>query len=166
MSMALENINTMKHYIYILIAACLLSCNSESGNDCFQKSGNIIQEEFMVSTFEKILVNRDVELILKEGPDVIVIVETGENLINDVEVEVVNNELILTDNNSCNFVRDYLSTKVYVTAPNITHIRTSTQYDISSDGILNYNNLRSYFVTTFLVFGVLPSEMRSSGGRK
>jgi len=144
MSMALENINKMKHYIYILIAACLLSCNSESGNDCFQKSGNIIQEEFMVSAFEKILVNRDVELILKEGPDVIVIVETGENLMNDVEVEVVNNELILTDNNSCNFVRDYVSTKVYVTAPNITHIRTSTQYDISSDGILNYNNLRLF----------------------
>jgi len=144
MNMTSKNLNKMKHYIYIFIAACILSCNSENGNDCFQKSGNIIQEEFMVSNFERILVNRDIELILKEGSDAIVVVETGENLMNDVDVEVVNNELILTDNNTCNYVRDYVSTKVYVTAPNITHIRTSTQYDISSDGVLNYNNLRLF----------------------
>jgi len=142
--MTLENKSKMKYYIYILITVCMLSCNSESANDCFQNSGNSIQEEFIVIAFEKILVNRDVELILKEGPDVKVIVETGKNLMNDVVVEVVNNELRLTDNNSCNFVRDYVSTKVYVTAPNITHIRSSTQYDISSDGILNYNSLRLF----------------------
>ena len=63
---------------------------------------------------------------------------------NDVIVEVVNNELRLTDNNNCNYVRDYVSTKVYITAPNITHIRSSTQYDISSDGILNYDDLRLF----------------------
>lgn len=134
----------MKKILYIFIATLILSCNSESGIDCFQKSGNIVQEEFMVSTFEKILVNRNIELILKEGSDIHVIVEAGENLMNDVEVEVVNNELRLTDNNNCNYVRDYVSTKVYVIAPNITHIRSSTQYDISSDGILNYNDLRLF----------------------
>ncbi|MFD2822101.1 head GIN domain-containing protein [Lacinutrix iliipiscaria] len=132
----------MKHYIYLILALCILSCDSESANDCFQESGNSIQEEFIVSDFEKILVNRNVELILKEGPDIQVIIETGENLLNDIDVKVVNNELQLTDNNICNYVRDYASTKVYVTAPNITHIRSSTQFDISSDGVLNYDSLR------------------------
>jgi hypothetical protein len=144
MDIILENKNKMKYYIYVLIVTCIFSCNSENTNDCFQNSGNIIQEEFIVTNFEKILVKRDVELILKEGTDIEVIVETGENLMNDIEVEVVNNELRLTDNNSCNFVRDYVSTKVFVTAPNITHLRSSTQYDISSDGILNYNSLRLF----------------------
>ena len=39
-------------------------------------------------------------------------------------------------------MRDYGVTKVFVTAPNLTEIRSSTQYDISSDGILNYDSLK------------------------
>jgi len=134
----------MKKIIYILTVLFIFSCNSEDANDCFQKAGNIVQEEVVVTSFEKILVNRDVALILKEGPDFEVIIETGENLLNDVTVEVVNNELRLTDNNNCNYVRDYGTTKVYVTAPNISEIRSSTQYDISSDGVLNYDNLNLF----------------------
>src|SRR5690606_14625748 len=70
-----------------------------------------------------------------------VIIETGKNLLNDVEAEVVDGQLILTDNNSCNYVRGYGITKVYVTSPNITEIRSSTQYDISSGGVLTYSSL-------------------------
>ncbi len=124
-----------------LVLLFLFTCNSEDANDCFQTSGRIIQETVDVVSFERILVNRDIELIIKEGPGYKVTIETGENLINDVKVEIIGNQLVLTDNNSCNFVRDYGITKIYVEAPNLTEIRTSTQYDISSDGILNYNAL-------------------------
>jgi len=128
-------------YLFILL---FLACNSEDANDCFQTSGNLIQQEVTVSSFERIIVHRDIELIIKEAPEYKVVVESGENLINDVIVEVVGNQLILTDNNSCNFVRDYGITKVFVEAPNLTEISTSTQYDISSDGVLNYDNLTLY----------------------
>lgn len=131
----------MKKYIYILTLISLLACDSESASDCFQTSGPIIQKEITVSPFKKILVHRDIELIIKEGLEYEVVLETGENLMNDVEAFVVNNELILTDNNSCNYIRDYGITKLYVTAPNLTTIRSSTQYDISSDGILNFPNI-------------------------
>ncbi len=127
-----------------LVLLFLFTCNSEDANDCFQTSGNIIQETVDVVSFERILVNRDIELIIKEGPDYKVTIETGENLINDVKVEIIGNQLVLTDNNSCNFVRDYGITKIYVEAPNLKEIRSSTQYDISSDGVLNYNALQLY----------------------
>jgi len=119
----------------------LFTCDSENAGDCFQTTGNIIQQEFTVSSFDKILVNRDIELIIKEGFSDIVIVETGENLLNDVKVEVIDSQLILTDNNVCNYARAYGVTKVYVTASNVTEIRSSTQYDIKSDGVLTYPNL-------------------------
>lgn len=119
----------------------IFACDSENAADCFQTTGTIIQQEFTVTGFNKILVNRNVELIIKEGSTEKVVVETGKNLLNDVQVEVVDNQLILTDDNICNFVRDYGVTKVYVTAPNITEIRSSTQYDIKSDGVLAYPNL-------------------------
>lgn len=131
----------MKKLLYIVVLGLLFACDSEDANDCFQKSGNIIQQEVVVADFEKIFVNRNIELILKEAPETHVLIETGENLINDVEVVVINNQLRVIDNNSCNFVRDYQPTKIYVSAPNITEIRSSTQFDISSDGVLNYSKL-------------------------
>ena len=131
----------MKKIIYILIVVLIFACNSEDASDCFQTEGDIIQQEVVVNSFKKILVNRDIELIVKEGSEYKVIIETGENLLNDVLATVVDNELQLTDNNGCNYVRDYGITKVYVTAPNITEIRNSSQYEVSSEGILTYPDL-------------------------
>ena len=128
----------MKKLTYILILVLLFSCNSENTSDCFQSTGTMIQQEITLDSFDKILVNRDIELILKEGLEQKVVIETGKNLLNDVDAVVVDGQLILTDNNSCNYVRNYGVTKVYITSPNITEIRSSTQYDVSSDGVLTY----------------------------
>ncbi len=131
----------MKKLYYIILFGLLASCNSENAGDCFQTTGAIIQQEIELDSFDKILVNRDVELIVKEGNLQKVVIETGKNLMNDVEAMVIDGKLILTDNNSCNYVRKYGITKVYITSPNITEIRSSTQYDISSDGVLTYPTL-------------------------
>ncbi len=131
----------MKKLAYILCILLIFACDSESASDCFQTTGTIIQKEIPISSFETILVNRDIELIIKDGSDHGIILETGENLINDIEVNVVENELQLTDSNTCNYFRDYGITKIYVTSPNIESIRSSTQYDISSEGILTYPNM-------------------------
>lgn len=131
----------MKKTIYIFSLFILFSCNSENAGDCFQTAGVLMTQEFTVGVFTKILVNRDIELIIKEGSPQEVIVETGKNLINDVTIEVVEDQLILTDNNTCNFVRDYGVTKVYITAENISEIRSMTQYDITSIGVLTYPEL-------------------------
>ncbi|WP_242202690.1 head GIN domain-containing protein [Aestuariivivens insulae] len=131
----------MKNIIYILVLMLFFACDSEKANDCFQKTGAIVQNEIVVAAFDKILVNRDIELIVKEGATQKVVVETGKNLISDVEAVVTDGQLTLTDNNTCNYVRGYGMTKVYITSPNITEIRSSTQYDISSDGVLTYPSL-------------------------
>jgi len=131
----------MKRLIYIC-AFLIFACNSEDANDCFQTSGSIIQQEVDVVDFERVLVNRDIELIITEAPEYKVTIETGENLLNDVNAEVIGDRLVLTDNNNCNYVRDYGITKIYVEAPNLTEIRTSSQYEVSSNGVLTYPNLR------------------------
>ncbi|MCX7551773.1 head GIN domain-containing protein [Xanthomarina sp. F2636L] len=131
----------MKKLLYIFILVSFFACDSEDTNDCFQKSGDIVQQEVTVPDFHKIFVNRNIELILKEAAETHVLIETGKNLLNDIEVVVVDNQLRVVDNNTCNFIRDYKPTKIYVSAPNITQIRCSTQYDILSDGVLNYSNL-------------------------
>ncbi|GAA4893768.1 hypothetical protein GCM10023311_17950 [Flaviramulus aquimarinus] len=132
----------MKKIIYIIVFSLIIACDSENSGDCFQKAGPIIQQEIELSDFNKILVNRDIELIIKEGAMQSVVIETGQNLMNDVTAIVADDKLTLTDNNACNYIRDYGITKVYVTSPNITEIRSSTQYEVSSDGVLTYPNLK------------------------
>lgn len=131
----------MKRLVNILFLILIFACDSENAGDCFQKTGTIIQSEVTLDAFDKILVNRDIELVIDQGITQKVIIETGKNLLNDVEAKVENGQLILTDNNTCNYVRDYGITKVYVTSPNIAEIRSSTQYDVISNGVLTYPNL-------------------------
>ncbi|MBU2995106.1 DUF2807 domain-containing protein [Cellulophaga baltica] len=130
-----------KYFILTLICLIFFGCDSESVSDCFQSSGDIIQEEITLESFTKITVFQNVKLILKDGDEQKVILETGENLRNDISLEVSDDRLIVTNDNSCNFVRDYELTIVYVTSPNISEIRSSTGYPIESDGVLNYDSL-------------------------
>ena len=57
----------MKKLLYIILLVFLFSCNSENAGDCFRTSGSIIQQEVALDVFDKILVNRDIELIIEEG---------------------------------------------------------------------------------------------------
>lgn len=132
----------MKNFVYLVAMVFLFSCNGENVPDCFQNSGSIVQQEFVVEFFDKITVFERIELVVKDDPTPKVIVETGKNLMNDIEVRVENGRLILINNNACNLTRNYGITKVYVSSPNLTEIQNSSGLNVMSDGILNYANLR------------------------
>ncbi|MGM5468707.1 head GIN domain-containing protein [Flavobacteriaceae bacterium LMO-SS05] len=132
----------MKNLIYILITMVLLSCNGDNVPDCFQNSGAIVQQEFEVDAFDKITVFERVELIVTDEPTQKVVVETGEYLLNDIEVKVIDGRLMVTNNNGCNLTRNYGITKVYVSSPNLTEIQNSSGLTVSSNGVLNYSSLK------------------------
>ena len=131
----------MKKLAYISCFILLISCNKENVSNCLQTAGKIVQQEITVDTFDKILVNKRVELIITDGPVQKVVIETGKNLLPDVEVKVVNKQLILTNNNTCNFFRDYGLTKIHVTSPNINTIRNASEQRVISNGTLTYPSL-------------------------
>jgi hypothetical protein len=131
----------IKKSYYILVLIICISCSSENLNGCFQASGSIIETTFPVSGFTKIQIEGEVSLIIKQGAVQEVLLETGENLLSDIYVNVEGETLIIRDGNTCNFVRDYGITKVFVTTPNINQLRNSSTYDITSDGILDFPDL-------------------------
>jgi hypothetical protein len=128
----------------LLISIVLLFTHCEKPYDCIKSSGSIKSKVFEGLTFTKLLVNKRIGVVITEGPDYFVEVKTGENLINDIEVTVTGDLLTLTDNTSCNWVRDYGETVVYITAPNIIQINSKTEQNISSNGILHYSNLHIF----------------------
>ena len=155
----------MKKLAYIVITVFILSCNSSSAPDCFQNSGEIIQKEFPVETFTKVTVFERIELIIKEGPAHSVLVETGEFLLDEIEVEVKDGRLLLNNNNGCNLTRDFGITKIYITAPNLTEIRSSTGLPTRSDGVLTYPNITIFsenFSDDFHADGLIKLQIENT----
>jgi len=129
---------TMKNIFLFLLIITIYSCNP---SDCFESTGDIIEKEIELETFDKINVGNEVTLIIKQGITQKIVIKTGENLIDDVTAEVIDGKLYLKDESSCNLTRDYAVTKIYVTSPNIKEIRSNTARDIISDGILSFDRL-------------------------
>ncbi len=125
----------------ILFTFLMVSCNGEKVPDCFQNAGDMVRRPVDVSNFTTITVFENLNVVLKQGDEPLVEIETGEYLLSDVSAEVEDGRLILRNENSCNYVREYGLTTVYVTSPNITEIRSSTGLLISSDGVLAYPSL-------------------------
>ena len=125
----------------LLMIISFQSCNSENAPDCFQDTGEITREVVSVADFDKITVFENVTLVIQQGSTQKVEIETGEYLRNEVQAIVENGRLVLTDTNDCNYVREYGTTIVYVTTPNLSEIRSSTGFPIKSDGVLSFNSL-------------------------
>ncbi|MEO9891603.1 head GIN domain-containing protein [Aurantibacter sp.] len=133
------------------------SCNSESSSDCLQKSGDLILQEITVPEFSKITVYEKIVLVVKEGTTQKVEIETGENLLNDISVTVEDDRLLLRNDNGCNLFREYGITKIHVTSPNITQIRSSSGLPIQSDGVLNYQSIE-LLTESYLVPDALTTD--------
>ncbi|TBW30331.1 head GIN domain-containing protein [Gramella sp. KN1008] len=131
----------MRKFLGLIMILLISGCSSEEAPDCFQTAGAIIQEEVKLDPFTEIMVYERVKLFIEQGDKQKVVIETGENLINDVAVRVQDGRLILRNENACNLFREYEITKVYVTSPNINWIQTSTASAIESIGTLSYPEL-------------------------
>jgi hypothetical protein len=125
----------IKNVTYLIFIFLIVSCNVK---DCFEPDGTIITRDIDVGNFNKIIVGNEISLIIKQGTEQKVTVKTGENLIDNISVNVVDEQLQLEDENSCNLTRDYATTTVIVTSPNIKEIRSNTSRSIKSEGVLKF----------------------------
>ena len=128
----------MKRWIILSLALLLFACNSEDAGDCLQTTGDIIIEEFTVGAFTKVRIEDDVSLVIRQGPVRQVLIETGENLLNDVSVSVEGDILVIRDSNRCNFFRDYGVTRAIVTTPELTEIRNASEFNVVGQGVLRF----------------------------
>lgn len=140
--MELDYNNIIMKKIILLFGLVFLSMGCSKPSECIESTGSIITKNFTVADFDKIIVYQGISLVLTEGPVYNVEVQTGENLLSNIEVKVLNGLLSLKDKSNCNWVRDYGNTVVYVTSPYIIELHSKTERTISSNGVLNYPILR------------------------
>lgn len=132
----------MKKLIFLFfVSLAIYGCDTEDAPDCLQTAGKIITKELSVSSFEEIIVFERVKLFIQQGDVHKVVVETGENLLPEVSINVENNRLSIRNNNSCNLVRDYEITKVFVTTPNLSWLQNSSGSTLESIGTIKADSL-------------------------
>lgn len=134
----------MNKALYIFLLIVTTSCGISE--DCFKGNGNRITQTFSIEGFSKIKVYDGISLVVKEGPYYEVKIVTSDNIINEIDVQLTEDMLVVKDNSTCNIARDYGQTTVYVTTPNLTELHSRTEQDITSDGVLNYPNLKLYSI--------------------
>ncbi len=142
----------------LFLFVLFISCNSENAPDCFQNAGDLVRVEVELPNFTTITVFEKLNLVLRQGEEQRVEIESGELLINEISAEVENGRLAVRNDNGCNFVRDFGISTIYVTSPNITEIRSSTGLLISSDGVLSYPSL------TLLAESFVNTESETTDG--
>jgi hypothetical protein len=133
----------MKYKFYILLFIITTSCGISE--DCFKGSGNKISQSFPLEGFTKVKVHEGVGLIIKEGPSYEVRIETSDNIIDNIEINLEGEQLVVKDRSTCNIARDYGQTTVYVTVPDGTllpiipelELHCKTEQKIQSEGILH-----------------------------
>jgi hypothetical protein len=142
----------MKKILLIATAFFLFqSCNRPS--DCVESSGALTSKEFDFTAFDRIIVYTGISVVINQGPEYKVEVRTGANLIDGIEVTQSGDMLTLRDNTSCNWVRQYGETTIYITAPNLTEIYSKTEKNITSGGILSFPSLRLVSMDNYDGFG-------------
>jgi hypothetical protein len=139
----------MKKWLFLLLAAAFAGCHVSE--DCFKKSGAIREKDFAVPGFYKIYVYPNISLVVSEGDGYSAHVEAGENVIDEISVEVKDSVLSLRDNSGCNLSRQYGGKTVFVTTPHLQtmEIFSNTAQSISSAGALTHDVIRLYAMDYF-----------------
>lgn len=140
----------MKNYFYILLLVLTTSCGISE--DCFKGNGNPVTLNFPYENFTKIKAYSGIGLVVKEGPEYEVKIETRDNIKDNIEVRLQGDMLIIKDNSTCNIARDYGVTTVYVTIPDGTikplvqalELHSKTEQKIFSEGILHSQIIRLF----------------------
>lgn len=94
----------------------VFSCKKGEEAGCFTPTGDIKKESRSLENFSKLTLYDNINVILIPGNENKAEVEAGENLIPGISTKVENGELIITNENRCNFTRSYkYDVNVYVT---------------------------------------------------
>ncbi len=132
----------------LLILTFLYGCDSEDANDCLQVDGDDIIRTIELPFFDKVRTENDMRLEITQGDTQNIIIETKENLFNDLVFKVENETFVMQNKNGCNVFRNFGQTLVRITVPNLTFIKNSATYEIRSNGVLAFPNVLLESVTT------------------
>lgn len=96
----------------------------------------VIREVVITSSFQKIVVEKNVRVVLVQHMDKPITITGDEKKVQDIELYVVNDELIITSKNT-----NTESIVVYVPVKNLSLLKLASGASVSGEGVLKFDNL-------------------------
>lgn len=120
--------------LILIILLSSISCKKENMCDCLKGRGDDASITINTDAFQTLRVRNHVNVYLLNGTQNSVRIQGGDNIIPLITAEVNNNELLIEDRNTCNWIRDYTSRQasIYITATNLNRIEMEGTGNIRS----------------------------------
>ena len=120
-------------FLGIVVALTLNSCiNTIDGN------GEVVNEKRTVSSFSKIDISGNFEVILNQGDSEKLELEVDKNLLDLIKTEVKNNTLYISSKKS---IGNAKSINLYITVVDVDEIEASGAIDLKNKGTYHSDNL-------------------------
>lgn len=124
-----------------MIQLLLSGCRSEA-EDCFKSTGKTVREERSLAPFTGIHLEDNIRVVLTNDSSGKIIVEAGKNLLPKIKTDVQGSFLMISNENTCNWVRSYKRLiTLYIGVRNIKDIFHYGYGDMETEGFLNKDTL-------------------------
>lgn len=131
----------MKYLLSLVLVLVVLSaCKKPEDRKCFKTTGEEITKEIIVPSFSKLFLGPHLKFILVQDTIEKVMLTGGYKLLNLIETSVVDGELVVKNNNKCNFFRTYKKDiLVEIHLISITNVQFEGTKELKCKNTLNLN---------------------------
>lgn len=126
-----------KIVLFLLIVFVSFSCSKE----CWETSGEDVFETRQLDGFNQIIVDNDFTIHLVQDSLFFIEIRSKENLMSNIKTEVDDYKLTISDQNSCNLMKDYYKNEVYIHCPDLNQITAKETINIYSKDTLKLDEL-------------------------
>ncbi|HEX8549317.1 MAG TPA: DUF2807 domain-containing protein [Cytophagaceae bacterium] len=122
--------------------ALITSCGGDDLGSCLKGTGTIVKKTISVQKFRTIYVEDNINLVFSYDKVQSVLVEAGENLIDNIEIEDSDNSIKISNKNTCNWLRSFKTPiNVYISSPSTCEIYKSSSGEITSKNTLKWEEI-------------------------
>lgn len=128
----------MNRLLPIIGVFIMVACNSADAPDCFKTSGGMVSRPIKLARFGSLHLQDEFQVILSEGDSQQVILFSGENIIDDISLEVNDSVLEVSNKIRCRWARDYSFPILEITHPGLSFMEIPGGSIVNSRGVLHY----------------------------
>ena len=102
-----------KIYFSLILLFSIVACKKPDERACLKRSGDIIKKILNPGEFSRVYLKEHLNYVMIQDTVNYIVIEGGSNLLGFVDCSIIDNELVVSNNNKCKFLR-YKTEKITV----------------------------------------------------
>ena len=123
------------------LAGWLWGCNSSEAPECFRTAGDVVEKTMEIPPFNSLLINDEFTIVISKSTEQHVLLSAPENLIAEINLEVSEGVLTISNLVGCRWVREYDFPTIHIATPDLNYIELTGGSTVLSEGTVSFNSL-------------------------